>query len=122
MAQQVAGVSPTEAGYAAYQVRPRLGGLKRVSTGFDSVRGRVELAIERKDASFHLKLDSPQGTKATVCIPLRELGLKAVRVRGQTVWLGGQPGARVEGLEPGPALDGHATFVVAPGTWVFEAR
>jgi hypothetical protein len=122
MAQKVAGVSPTEAGYAAYQVRPQLAGLKRVATGFDSVRGRVELAIARNNGSFHLKLDSPEGTRATVCIPLAEFGLKAVRVRGQTVWLGGKAAGQVEGLEPGPAMEGHATFVVAPGAWEFEAR
>ena len=122
MAQKIAGIYPTEAGHAAYQVKPQLGGLTRVATGFDSMRGRVEVAIARQNGSFHLKLESPADTRATVCIPLQEFGLKAVRTRGQTVWLNGKSAASVDGLQPGPAMDGHATFIVAPGTWEFEAR
>lgn len=122
MHEFVAGIAPTAPAYDSYRVKPQLGGLKTVAAGFDSVKGRIELEIARQDDRFQLALDSPAGTKATVCIPLAEFGLKAVRVRGTTVWLNGKPAGSVPGLSPGPALDGHATFVVDPGEWSFEAR
>ena len=122
MAQYVAGVSTTSPGYATYQVKPQLGGVTRVVTGFDSVRGRVELKIARQSDRFLLNLQSPAGTKATVCIPLAEFGLKAVRARSTTVWLNGKPGESVPGLKPLGELDGYARFEVDPGSWDFEAR
>ena len=122
MHEFVAGVAPTAPGYDRFQVKPQLGGLKSVEVGFDSVKGRIGLKIAKQPDRFLLALDSPPATKATVCIPLAEHGFKAVRVRGTTVWLGGKPSGSVPGLSPGPALDGHATFVVDPGEWQFEAR
>ena len=122
MHEYVAGVSPTSPGYGTYQVKPRLGGLGKVDVGFDSVKGRIELKIARKADSFHLALDSPAGTKATVCIPVAEFGLRAVRVRGTTVWLNGKNTGSVPGLVAGPETNGHATFIVDPGKWQFEAR
>jgi hypothetical protein len=122
MHEFVAGVAPTAPGYDRFQVKPQLGGLKSVEVGFDSVKGRIGLKIAKQPDRFLLALDSPPATKATVCIPLAEHGFKAVRVRGTTVWLGGKPSGSIPGLSPGPALDGHATFVVDPGEWQFEAR
>lgn len=122
MHEFVAGVAPTTPGYAAYQVKPRLGGLSKVDVGFDSVKGRIELKLAREPDSLHLALDSPPDTKATVCIPVAEFELKAVRVRGTTVWLNGKHSGSVPGLIAGPDVEGHAVFVVEPGEWRFEAR
>ena len=122
MFQYMAGISPTSPGYATYQIKPQLGGLGKVESGFDSVKGRVNLKIARQADRFHLSLDSPPGTKATVCIPVAESGLKAVRVRDTTVWLNGKSAGTVPGLAAGPEVAGHATFVVDPGEWRFEAQ
>lgn len=118
----IAGVVPTRAAYVTYQVKPRLAGLNQIDVGFDSVKGRIQLRIAKNDKSFHLALDSPSQTKATVCIPVEELSHKAVRVRGKTVWLDGKHVEPVPGLAAGPAMEGHATFVVDPGQWTFESR
>jgi len=122
MHEYIAGVSPTSPGYGTYQVKPRLGGVNKVDAGFDSVKGRIELKIARMEGSFHLALGSPADTKATVCIPVAEFGHKAVRVRGTTVWLNGKHTGSVPGLTAGPDMNGHATFIVDPGQWQFEAR
>jgi len=103
-------------------VKPRLAGLARVDVGFDSVKGRINLKLAKKEAGFHLHLDSPAGTKATVCIPITEFSHTAVRVRGETVWLNGKHSATVPGLVAGPEVEGYATFIVEPGQWAFEAR
>ena len=122
LAQYVVGVSPTSPGFKTYQVKPQLGGLKRISTGFDSVSGRIEIAIVRNDESFHLKLNSPEKTTATVCIPLKTYGLTAIRVGGKPLWLNGKANGEIPGITPTGEIDGHACFTVAPGTWEFEAR
>jgi len=120
--EYVAGVVPTSPGYDTFRVKPRLAGLARVDVGFDSVKGRINLKLAKKEAGFHLHLDSPAGTKATVCIPITEFSHTAVRVRGETVWLNGKHSATVPGLVAGPEVEGYATFIVEPGQWAFEAR
>lgn len=122
IAQRVIGVSPTSAAFATYQVKPQLAGIKRIRTGFDTVKGRVEVGILRDERSFRLKLESPKDSAATVCIPLAEFGLKAVRVGGRPLWLNGKANGRVPGIEPLGDSDGYVRFRVAPGSWDFEAR
>ncbi len=122
MAQYLAGVSPTSPAFATYQIKPRLGSVNRVSLGFDSVGGRIEVAMHRRPDRFHLKLQSPENTTATVCIPLATLGHTAVRVGGNPLWLNGKANGTVPGITPLGEIDGYACFQTAPGTWEFEAR
>lgn len=68
--------------HVIYQIKPPLGSLKRIETGFDSVKGRIQVKIARQPGAFHLKLSSPPATSGTVCIPLTADGLKAARVNG----------------------------------------
>ena len=121
MMQYVAGVAPTSPGFATYQVKPQLGRLHRVNAGFDTVKGRIEVEIVRGPDNLHLKLTSPKKTTATLCIPLAELGLKSVVVRGKTLWRNEKAAGPVEGITPVGEMAGHACFTVAPGTWEFEA-
>lgn len=122
MFQYMAGIEPTSPGFASYQVKPRLGGLTKVEAGFESVKGRIDVRIARSGDGFRLTLQSPPETKATVCLPLAELGHRAVRVRDATVWQNGASAGSVPGLTQGPSVEGHATFVVEPGDWTFETR
>ena len=122
MFQYMAGIAPTSPGFSTYQVKPRLGGLSKIEAGFESVKGTIDVGIVRSAESFRLTLQSPPGTKATVCVPLAELGHRAVRIRDTTVWLNGAPTGSLPGLTAGPPVNGHATFVVEPGTWDFESR
>ena len=121
MMQYVAGVAPTSPGFATYQVKPQLGGLHRVSAGFDTVKGRIEVEIVRRPENFQLKLTSPPKTTATLCFPVTELGLKTIQVRGKTLWQNGKAVGRVKGVAPTGEEAGHVCFTVAPGTWEFEA-
>ena len=122
MFQYLAGISPTSPGFESYRIKPQLGSLTRVDTGFDSVKGRVGLKIARQPGVFHLKLSSPPATRATVCIPLAADGLKAVRVNGKPLWLNGKESGQVPGVKSTGEADGYARFEVGPGEWQFEAR
>lgn len=120
LSESVAGISTTSPGCASFRVQPQLGRLTRVATGFDSLKGRVELRISRQNGRLIMDLRCPSPT--TVCVPLAEFQLKAVRTKGTTIWSDGGPNGSVPDLKPGPATAGHATFVVEPGVWHFEAQ
>ena len=122
MMQYVAGITPTSPAYATYQVRPQLGHLKRVRTVTSTLKGPIEVAIQRESGGFQLKLVSPAHTRATVCIPLAGNNLTAIRVGGQPLWLNGKSNGSIPGIEPLGEADGYVRFTVAPGTWEFEAR
>ena len=122
MMQYVAGVTPTTPAYATYQVRPQLGHLKRVRTVTSTLKGPIEVAIERDNGRFQLKLVSPSNTQATVCIPLATYKLTAIRVGGQPLWLNGKSNGQIPGITSIGEADGYVRFTVESGTWEFEAR
>lgn len=122
LARYSAGVVPTSPGYDTMMVKPQLGGLKKIVTGFDSVKGRVELKIAAAPNNFHLHLESPAQTSTTVCVPVKEYGLKTVALGGKIVWQNGKYVAGVAGVKAGEAIDGHATFLVPAGQWKFHGR
>jgi alpha-L-rhamnosidase len=122
MMQYVAGMAPTSPGFATYQVRPQLGGLNRVSAGFDTVKGRIEVDIVRRSENFRLRLASPEKTMATVCIPLAELGLNTIQLQGKTLWQAGKVVGQIEGVTWVGEDAGRACFTVVPGVWEFEVR
>jgi hypothetical protein len=122
MYEEIAGVAPTSPGYATYRVMPRLGRLKQVDAGFDSVKGRIEVKITDGPDGFNLRLESPAGTKATVLLPVPDPAPAVVQANGVVVWQNGSPAAAVPGLESGHAEGGRISFVVSPGTWSFDVR
>ena len=121
LSQYVAGVAPTSQGFATFTVRPQLGGLTRAHAGFDTVKGRIEAAVSLEGGVFRLKLQVPEGTVATVCVPVEEHALKAVRAQGQSVWPAAPSAGSVPGLTPVQGPPGHACFKVLPGVWEFDA-
>ncbi len=126
MTQYFAGVAPLTPGFETYEVRPQLGLLKKVKAGFDTVRGRIEVAIAREPKSFQLTLKSPATTKARVCIPVVEHQLSEIVANGQLVWSAKQPNRaqrfNLMGISSAAARTDHVCFDVAPGKWVFSCR
>ena len=121
LARFSAGVVPTSPGYDTILVKPQLGGLKKIVTGFESVKGRIELKIAAAPQNFHLQVQTPAATSTTVCIPVKEFGLKTVTLGGKVVWKNGQH-LSAAGIKAGEPVDGHASFVVPAGEWKFHAR
>ncbi len=120
LSQYVAGVAPTSAGFATFTVRPQLGGLTRAHAGFDTVKGRIEAAVAKEAGVLRIKVQVPPGTIATVCVPVAEHALKAVRAQGREVWPAAADDVSGLSLADGPA--GHACVNVGPGVWEFEGR
>ncbi len=68
LSQYVAGISPTTAGYATFQVKPQVGFLNQVTATVPSIKGEIKVAIDTRD-QWSMQLIVPAGTMATVYIP-----------------------------------------------------
>ncbi len=88
LSQYVAGVAPTSAGYATFEIRPRLGFLKRVKAEVPSIKGIIRVAITVGE-SYKVALEVPPDTRAKVVVPSRYTqlflnGKKMVSEEGNT--------------------------------------
>jgi hypothetical protein len=118
LGEYVAGIAPTSPGFATYRVQPQLGPLRRVRAGLDTVRGRIAVAIDRTDHDFHLRLESPPETVATVALPLAA----TVTCNGQTIWPASANTPALPGLTLLGADSTHLRVTVTPGAWAFTTR
>ena len=122
MHEYMAGIQPTSPAFATYTVRPQLGALTKINCASHTPKGLVRVEIFREPKRFLLMLTSPEQTTATVCLPLEQYGLRAIRVGDRPLWLDGKPNGEIPGITPIGPSDGWTRFTVAPGTWTFEAR
>ncbi len=118
MSQYFAGIEPTSMGFKTYQVRPRMGNLKKIEATVETVKGPVTVKIRKQDHVFGLELSSPADCVARVGIPMQK-EMQEVRVNGETAWKSGKaierPGIKFLG-----ASDGFLDFATQPGQWKFE--
>ena len=68
LSQYVAGIYPIAPGYERFQVKPQLGYLNNVSAVVPSIKGDIEVDIERA-RTFIIELSVPKGTAAEVLLP-----------------------------------------------------
>jgi hypothetical protein len=122
MHEYMAGIRPTSPAFATYSVKPQPGSLTKIKAASRTPKGLVKVEIQRERGRFLLKLASPEQTTATVHLPLKEYGHRAVRVNGLPLWLNGKSNGEVPGITPAGEADGWTRFTVAPGTWEFESR
>lgn len=114
LSQYVAGIAPTAPGYATYQVRPQMGSLKSVKATVDSCKGPIQVELSREAGRFRMKLTSPAGTRALVCIPKDGLANPKVTANGKPL-----PAA---GVTPKGQDEHYLLYEVAPGAWEIDAR
>ncbi|MEN7548019.1 alpha-L-rhamnosidase C-terminal domain-containing protein [Rapidithrix thailandica] len=83
LSQYVAGVSPLEAGYRVFQIKPQLGFLTHIKATVPTVKGKIVLQID-KDSAFKMDLTVPVGTKAIVHIPnaFPKINIDGVKIQG----------------------------------------
>lgn len=101
--EYVAGVAPTSPGFATFEVAPQLGPLRHVRALVPTVRGTIEVEIQRTPDRYVLNLVSPPGTRGSVGLPTTG----TVRVNGRTA-------API--VTRGP----HRFFAAPPGSSRFE--
>ena len=125
MSQYIAGVAPTSAGYATFQVLPLLGDVTRATATVPSVKGTIKVDITRDAGAFTVMMNAPVGTAATVGIPLTAFpgGASSMRVaaNGTSVFDAGAFVAAVPGVSYVGQAAGFLKFNVTPGSWTFVA-
>jgi len=125
LSQYVAGIAPTQPGYAEFQVMPELGDLTQVTTNVASRKGAISVDI-KCGPPFSMQVVVPVATRATVGVPIDAVTTQGsahleVTIDGTVVFSAGtsKPSASVTvaGEE-----SGYVKFVLGPGTHTFAAR
>jgi len=121
LSQDIAGISPVEAGWATFQVLPKEAFLRQIKVVVPSIKGNVQVELKKTNDEYCLNLNAPVSTTAIVGIPKRSMRkIDAVRVNGQLIWKQGYVG-KVKGLAWGGEDDEYLRFVAGPGHWAFTA-
>ncbi|AXB45237.1 glycoside hydrolase family 78 protein [Amycolatopsis albispora] len=87
MHRVVGGLSPIEPGYRTMRIAPRPGGgLTHATLTHDTVHGRVVVTWRIADGRLRLEVTIPEGTAATVELPLHAGGLAEEITGGDHCW------------------------------------
>ncbi len=122
LSQDIAGVRPTEPGWAAFEVLPKEAFLTSVKVVVPSIKGPVKVKIRKTAAEYALEVTVPPNTRAVVGMPRASFSkLETIRVNGRPVWkdafLTGAEDVTWEGDE-----GGYLRFGVGAGTWRFVGQ
>jgi alpha-L-rhamnosidase len=113
MYENIAGITPTSAGYATSRIAPRPGGgLTSGAGSFASAYGTVASSWERAGGEFRLTVDVPVNTTAQVEIPAPS---------ADAVTENGVPASEVDGVLDASFADGVLTLTVGSGHYAFVA-
>ncbi len=122
LSQYVAGVEPTEPGFAQYAIRPQLGPLKEIEAKVPTRSGVIDLQVRQdSEGAFKLRLKSPPGLLAEVQLPVAENGAKSdVAVNGQLLVRANETVGQTSKVKYEGQQGGYLRFAVPSGEWSFE--
>ncbi|MGD0836625.1 MAG: alpha-L-rhamnosidase C-terminal domain-containing protein [Polyangia bacterium] len=125
MSQYVAGIAPTQPGYAEFQVLPELGDLTQVTATVPSRKGAISVAINL-GPPFTMQVVVPGATSATVGVPINAVTTQGsahleVTIDGTVVYSAGTSTPSTSVTFAGEA-SGYVKFVLGPGSHAFSAR
>ncbi len=122
LSQVIAGIRPVAPGWVTYEVLPKEAFLTSIKVVVPSIKGRIEVAIEKTATNYVVALASPPQTTAIVGIPRGSFSsLESIAVNDTLVWDGAPRGA-VAGVSWLGEEDGYVKFSVAPGRWRFTGH
>ena len=117
LSQYVCGLSPIEAAWKTFKVKPMLGGLKYAKAGNQTVSGEIHIKIEQIASSYNLDVKVPDGCNAIVCIPSK---YNVINIGGVTIF-NKKPKRNVQASFNG-IEQGYNCFKVKSGLFHFVAR
>ena len=62
MVRRLAGVDALAPGYREFEVKPQMGDLKWLKTGFETNYGRIEVSLVKKGRRIEAEITVPEGT------------------------------------------------------------
>ena len=111
LSKYVAGVRPTEPGYAGYMIRPQLSEPDKVECVVPSVKGYIRVTETKTDRAFTLDAVLPKGATAQICMPYADG--QTVRYRDAVIYQNGRF-TKTDGITFVTAEDGFVVFSVTP--------
>lgn len=121
LSRYIAGIRPMKPGWSEFEVLPELVHLEQLRTLVPSVKGDIELEIQKSGTSFELELINPEGAAAVVGIPKSIGQITLVTANGMEIWENGQFSGGVEGVTVEEGSDTHLKFRILPGCWRISA-
>ncbi|WP_194842445.1 alpha-L-rhamnosidase N-terminal domain-containing protein [Endozoicomonas sp. OPT23] len=123
LAQYTSGVAPTSVGWSTYSVLPQMGKLTSIQQRVPSIKGNIDLTLNKEDWGVGITLDSPVNTVAKVGIPLNYFTqLNSVEINGTTVYSDGSASGSLGGVEFAGQNSQFVMFNLQPGSWTIEGR
>ncbi len=112
--ESLLGINPAEPGFKRIVIRPVPGGrIRKVNGKFRSIHGTIRSAREASGADFHLSVEIPANTSATVHVPAT--GVERVTESGKPA--NGADGVKFLRMEAGAAV-----FEVGSGRYHFVSK
>jgi hypothetical protein len=110
LTEQVLGVTPADAGYAAWRIQPRPGSLTWAQGVVPTRYGDITTNWWSSALGFVLRAQTPSGTNGTIAVPASDRSI--ILVNGRIVWHHGQ-----RGTYPARAEDGYVLLTVPGGRY-----
>ncbi len=122
LSEFVAGIAPITPGFATYKVMPQLGRLTSVKANMLSVKGMIDVNINKTKSTFELNLMSPTNTIAVIGIPKSDTKFSEVKVNGKVVWEKGKFKTETKEITFSGEDESYIKFNVPSGKWDFIAK
>lgn len=122
LSEFVAGIAPITPGFATYKVMPQLGRLTSVQANMLSVKGMIDVAINKTKSTFELNLMSPTNTIAVIGIPKGYTKFSEIKVNGKVVWEKGKFKTETKEITFSGEDESYIKFNVPSGKWDFIAK
>jgi hypothetical protein len=114
--RNIAGLNPDEdqPGYASFTIRPRpTQEVTWCKASYDSIRGKIVSDWKREGDQFTLAVSIPANTKATVCLPAKDM---------ESVTESGTPVAKAKGIRFLRQDSGGMVFQMGAGNYLFVSK
>ncbi|MCV9386646.1 alpha-L-rhamnosidase-related protein [Reichenbachiella ulvae] len=98
LSKYIAGVEPTDTAWSEYKIMPHLEHFTSLNKTIPTVKGNIDLEIDKGDTEYQLKLNSPKGTTAIIGVPKDGKVVRQLQVNGVVVWKKGKAKAAMEGV------------------------
>lgn len=122
LSQTIAGISPIEPGWNSFHVLPKEAFLKKINVVVPSIKGNINVSINKTTTQYSITVISPKNTKALVGIPKKSFSaLQSIYGNGKLIWnkkyIGG-----VKGINWEAETEDYMMFWAESGTWNFVGQ
>ncbi len=122
LSRYIAGIRPVKPGWKEFEVLPEMSHLQQIRTLVPSVKGDIEIELQRQDKAFKAEIKSPPGAVAIFGIPKSIGELVEVRINDEVVWSDGAISQKSVAIESAGEDARFIKFRIKSGSWAISAR